>query len=155
MLAPSMERLAALLSDRARPFVLPVVGLVLVGLWLGYGRVVDARALTYDEVAEAPRRAVGETVVVSFGRVIEMGDDRFVLREEDLEMTVRGSLPELDVGRIVSITGRLKENGSLELQEGHVHGLRRLKWLSGVVALLAVGGLLLWDLLRMWRGRDA
>lgn len=150
-----MASFAALLSDRLRPLVLPLLGLALVGLWLGYGRVVDARAVTWNEVAPAPERFAGKTVVVSFGEVVEMGASGFVLRDEGREMEVRGSLPNLAVGRIVSVAGRLDANGVLEVQEGHVHGLRRLKWLSGVVALLVVGTLLLWDLLRIGRGRDA
>ena len=154
-LTVSMTAIVALLSDRFRPLVLPVLGLVLIASWLGYGRIVDARAVAWSEVAPAPERFVGKTVVVSFGEVVDMARGGFVLRDEGREMEVRGSLPDLAVGRIVSVAGPLDANGRLELQEGHVHGLRRLKWLSGVVALLVVGALLLRDLSRMWRGRDA
>lgn len=150
-----MAPLAALLSDRLRPVVMPVLGLLLVILWLGYGRVVDARAVTWDEVAEAPGQAVGRTVVISFGRVVEMGDEGFVLRDEGLDVAVRGSLPDLAVGRIVSVMGPLKADGVVELGEGRVHRLRRLKWLSGVVAMLVVGGLVIMDLGRLWRLPDA
>lgn len=150
-----MAPFAALLSDRFRPVVLPVLGVLLLVLWLGYGRVVDARAVTWDEVARAPEAAVGEVVVVSFGRVIEMGAEGFVLRDEGLDLAVRGTLPDLAPGRIVSVMGPLDDDGTVELREGHVHGLRRLKWLSGVLALGVVGSLVLADLGRMWREPNA
>lgn len=150
-----MTSFAALLSDRFRPVVLPILGLALLGLWLGYGRVVDERATTWDEVAHAPHRAAGERVLISFGHVARVDPEGFVLRVEGRKVEVRGALPDLAVGRIVSVTGPLRPDGVLELEEGRVHGLRRLKWLSGLLALCVVGGWCGWDLLRLWRDECA
>lgn len=155
MLAFSMTSFAALLSDRFRLIVLPILALALLGLWLGYGRVVDERATTWDEVAGAPHLATGQRVLVSFGHVMRVGPEGFALRVEGKRVKVRGALPDLAVGRIVSVVGPLGPNGVLELEEGQVHGLRKLKWLSGLLVLCVVGGWCGRDLTLLWRDENA
>ncbi|MDH3743692.1 MAG: hypothetical protein OES47_01165 [Acidobacteriota bacterium] len=128
-----LERL--LLGDAARLFVVPLLIVVLVLMLHGYGAMVAAADPSLDSFRTNPGKFVGRTFTVSFGKVIEVGERGFRLRDGKAAIDVIIDNADVPTGAIVSVRGVIGTDLRLAGDELRIHRWRRVKWVLGGLVL--------------------
>jgi len=134
-------------SDRARVWVLPVLGLLLLGDVAAWTGVRLTSGTSYERCLDPPRGAtepsacVGEQLVLPLQRVIAIdGPERYRIGRVDGRIVVHGSSEGLRVGQEISVGGLRTEQG-LQAEWMQTHPLRPWKRRLGQLGVLVLIGL--------------
>lgn len=133
---------------------LGVLGLLTLGV-VDMGERVDEVTLGLSECFADEAACVGQSLHLSYMRVVSRDDEGFVLRGRGFDMRVqdwRGpALPEGLALTRVSVSGRYQGHQVMSGERGMVHRFRRIKELVGILVLALWGlglGRFCWGRLR-------
>ena len=124
-----------MLSDHFRFIKILLLGIVLTSLSLYSYREGPRRFMGFADVLNQPRENAGNRVKIGYAKIAALpGEGSILLHHFDKEVEVRTSQGPFRIGDQVSVSGRIANEGYVEVDQMSVHPYR---WIKKVVSLMA------------------
>jgi len=127
--------LEPMLSDHFRFVKILLLGMVLTGLSLYSYREGPRQFMGFWDALSQPQQNAGNRVKIGYARIAALpGEGRILLHHYDKEVEVRTSQGPFRIGDQVSVSGRIANEGYVEVDRIRVHPYR---WIKKLVSLPA------------------
>ena len=123
-------------SGHLRWLGIMVSGLVI--LFSGYYsyRYGQKHFISFKDCLEQSEAMDGRSFVLNYRKVLKVGPGYFEIKEGDLTVEVRGDIPGLKAGDIITVKGIFKKEGYLSLKSFYLSRYRNLKYIVSCLGVI-------------------